>query len=173
MPNDAETIETPRDFERILRDAGFSRSRAKAITAKGFRSSRSPGETVETIAAEIGGKRQVIVEIVGSSLERKGFEKLVLTAHVGGFKVPWKRFPSFTAAGPSQFKLSYPAHAPRSGPFTLEVRYKSRSGFKTVRRPSHGIANTPFLIPAGIQEVQVRARSDAGFSQHILLSLFW
>ncbi len=32
-----ESFETPRDFERMLRDAGFSRSRAKAITAKGFR----------------------------------------------------------------------------------------------------------------------------------------
>lgn len=37
MPVDAQTIETPRDFERMLRDAGFSRARAKAITAKGFK----------------------------------------------------------------------------------------------------------------------------------------
>ncbi len=33
----ADGIETPRDFERLLREHGFSRSRAKAITAKGFR----------------------------------------------------------------------------------------------------------------------------------------
>lgn len=33
----AAAIETPRDFERMLRRRGFSRARAKAITAKGFR----------------------------------------------------------------------------------------------------------------------------------------
>lgn len=44
MPNDAETIETPRDFERLLREHGFSRSRAKAITAKGFRGARSENQ---------------------------------------------------------------------------------------------------------------------------------
>ncbi len=31
-----EDIGDPRAFERYLRDQGFSRSRAKAITAKGF-----------------------------------------------------------------------------------------------------------------------------------------
>lgn len=32
-----DTIDDPRSFERFLRENGFSRSRAKAITAKGFR----------------------------------------------------------------------------------------------------------------------------------------
>ncbi len=36
VKNMAEKINTVRDFERFLRDAGFSRNEAKAIAAKGF-----------------------------------------------------------------------------------------------------------------------------------------
>ena len=53
MNHPADDIETPRAFERMLRDAGFSRSRAKAITAKGFKPAKvldpSISELVETI----------------------------------------------------------------------------------------------------------------------------
>ncbi len=44
MSVSTESFETPRDFERMLRDAGFSRSRAKAITAKGFRGASSENQ---------------------------------------------------------------------------------------------------------------------------------
>lgn len=55
VPQPAADIETPRDFERMLRDAGFSRARAKAITAKGFRGGTKQldsdlAEVVRTIA---------------------------------------------------------------------------------------------------------------------------
>lgn len=44
-------IEDPRSFERFLRDSGFSRNRAKAITAKGFKSADlSAGESAEIAA---------------------------------------------------------------------------------------------------------------------------
>jgi len=43
----AEAINTPKDFERFLRDAGFSRREAKQITAYGF------GETTTLCDAEV------------------------------------------------------------------------------------------------------------------------
>lgn len=47
----ASDIETPRDFERMLRGSGFSRARAKAITAKGFTRFASGGDYAVSGAA--------------------------------------------------------------------------------------------------------------------------
>jgi len=49
-------LETPRDFERFLREQGFSRSRAKAITAKGFASPEAG--SISQMVANIEYKRQ-------------------------------------------------------------------------------------------------------------------
>lgn len=40
----AGDIQTPRDFEEFLRDAGFSRGQAKAIAARGFKAKDDPRE---------------------------------------------------------------------------------------------------------------------------------
>ena len=44
-----DTIDDPRSFERFLRENGFSRSRAKAITAKGFRGVESSHDLSKVI----------------------------------------------------------------------------------------------------------------------------
>ncbi len=169
-----EAINDPRTFERFLRERGFSRSRAKAITAKGFKSCFDGSEDIQDIIGELEAKQRAMASLWSSALETKGFEKLDVPAHAGGYKDKWYRFDSFTVDQPSQFKLNYRAHAPRSGPFFLQVKYRSRSGrVVTEERPSHGIRNKPFLIPAGIHQVSVKAKSGAGFAQPLLLTLFW
>ena len=54
MTHLADEIETPRAFERMLREAGFSRSRAKAITAKGFRGAFVDSLDEDLDAPELG-----------------------------------------------------------------------------------------------------------------------
>ncbi len=69
-----DDIETPRDFERLLRDAGFSRTRAKAITAKGFRGSAglieaTPREQIELqqeILHDLEAKRSGLLSFLRS-----------------------------------------------------------------------------------------------------------
>ena len=46
MPTDAGDIETRIEFEELLCRRGFSRSRAKAITAKGFQVSGGADEAI-------------------------------------------------------------------------------------------------------------------------------
>lgn len=56
MIHPVDDIETPRDFERLLRDAGFSRTRAKAITAKGFK--QPQGESVSQLVTVVRNKTE-------------------------------------------------------------------------------------------------------------------
>ncbi len=54
---DPSEIKTPSDFERFLRDAGFSRSIAKAVTSHGFKAAASlrdvDGEAVAQLVCDI------------------------------------------------------------------------------------------------------------------------
>ncbi len=45
------TVKTERDFERFLRDAGFSKREAKAITAEGFKAAGRDGSAQELLQA--------------------------------------------------------------------------------------------------------------------------
>ncbi len=56
----AREVETPRDFERMLRDAGFSRTRAKVITAKGFKGGSIDHSEMREIADLLRQKRQLL-----------------------------------------------------------------------------------------------------------------
>lgn len=56
------TIETPRDFERMLREEGFSRARAKAITAKGFRADLKRPDVSELLS-DLERKTQTLKEL--------------------------------------------------------------------------------------------------------------
>ncbi|PCI59453.1 MAG: HK97 family phage prohead protease [Kordiimonadales bacterium] len=62
--DNAPLIGNARAFERLLRENGFSRSRAKAITAKGFQCNQSREYGVAEIA-----------DLIGELHERKGFFK--------------------------------------------------------------------------------------------------
>lgn len=53
------SIQDPRTFERFLRENGFSRSRAKAITAKGFKGDNFDGDTdVVTLVSVLKNRQQ-------------------------------------------------------------------------------------------------------------------
>lgn len=58
----AEELNTPRAFERMLRSAGFSRSRAKAITSKGFAAGKKNviGHEVAQLVADVRGRQHAI-----------------------------------------------------------------------------------------------------------------
>ncbi len=53
----ASLVETERDFETFLRDAGWSRKEAEAIVAKGFRTANRQGEPVDGLRAFVDGVR--------------------------------------------------------------------------------------------------------------------
>lgn len=58
-----EHIDDPRTFERFLRENGFSRSRAKAITAKGFgvfRPSKQTEDNLQPLIEALEGSQQLI-----------------------------------------------------------------------------------------------------------------
>lgn len=81
-------LETPRDFECFLRESGFSRSRAKAITAKGFGGSRSSRDHVEDIAELVQAVkyRQILMK-----KGLGGVKKLTPVALAGGLlDVLWR-----------------------------------------------------------------------------------
>lgn len=56
MVTDVKSIDTERDFEKFLRDAGFSRKEAKAITAEGFRAITGQRDAVAEEAETEGVK---------------------------------------------------------------------------------------------------------------------
>lgn len=53
----ASLVETERDFETFLRDAGWSRKEAEAIVAKGFRTASRQGEPADGLQALVDGAR--------------------------------------------------------------------------------------------------------------------
>jgi|GEM_PF-2010246 len=74
---DYQDLETPRDFERMLRAHGFSRSRAKAITAKGFGGSRLYGGKELDVAeavSQILCSRERLLDGIAAGLGEAGRE---------------------------------------------------------------------------------------------------
>lgn len=53
VENVKSAIETPSEFERLLRDAGLSRSQAKALMAGGYKALVSPRDADEDAAAQV------------------------------------------------------------------------------------------------------------------------
>lgn len=63
--------DTPRGFERMLRDHGFSRSRAKAITAKGFCGavSGATDDDISKLVANLGRNRRALEAKSGTRID--------------------------------------------------------------------------------------------------------
>ena len=63
----AKALKTERDFERFLRDAGFSRKEATAITADGFKalSQRDAGDDVSKSGDAVEALRQLTAKMKG------------------------------------------------------------------------------------------------------------
>ena len=60
----ADKPQTERQFEAVLRDAGFSRAEAKAITAGGFKAALTQRDAAEGDAADAGGVDAAFVQTV-------------------------------------------------------------------------------------------------------------
>lgn len=162
-------FETPisdaRSFERMLRDNGFSRSRAKAITAKGFKAvdlgtdeSAEIAELVRELKA-----RQLVLEEKGTRSKNVPAQ----STRFGG----WISFGTFTATKPTEFTLKASSRGPKhiTGPFELEVKYKSERGPKVGKYPME----KRFKVPAGSQEISVRARSMQVLPQYIWVTVIF
>jgi len=153
-----DNIADVRSFERMLRDNGFSRSRAKAITAKGFKAigfdADESAEIAEMVEALKGGQLQ---------LEEKGFrERFQLLAPPLPLRRwgKWYRLKGITShpTRPSSFEMKFTSVADLPGPFEIEVSYVGPTGKKTDKLLSPSSAK--FQLPLNaIQEPQVRARS--------------
>ncbi len=168
---DANDIETPRDFELMLRDAGFSRSRAKAITAKGFRQALSnseldygvDGDAIADVIRLIERRRlQLVPEI-------KKFGRLEFVAGPT-WNDRWRVLGVISPSAPTNFRIA--ARSLNSGrlkgAFKLRVKYRSRRGLETATWLSNGgsAGNGPYLVNAGMQEILVKGMAP-GIPQRI------
>ncbi len=160
MLKESPMINDTRTFERLLRDNGFSRTRAKAITAKGFRA----GDLQPDESAEIA---EMITELKARRLSLE--EKAAASAAINLLPRfgPWKiATPSITLSKPTNFSLIVSRRSssimknPR-GPIFLEVSYVSPTG-KKVGKWQSSANGTPnrFLAAAGVQTLKVRGRAS-------------
>lgn len=76
---DAGDINDPRTFERFLREQGFSRNRAKAITAKGFKVQQAEG--VDQLVAAVRDKSE---RLQGLSQKRLNIPSIIRSILGGG-----------------------------------------------------------------------------------------
>ena len=160
-----DNVTDVRSFERMLRDNGFSRSRAKAITAKGFRcNGELPHREIVSCIEDLQRKRCRL------ALEAKGSEMKIVQALSTRYG-DWVSFRAISPSKPGQFVIRATPHGPAhiTGPFNLEVRYVSPSGPKTENFPR----KKKFQVPAGFQEVRVRAKSLQVLPQNIRVTLIF
>ncbi len=152
-------IETPRSFENFLRDNGYSRNQAKAITSKGFKAA-GLGSNDETEIANL------IREVKNRTLvlEGKGFvEHFNLWA---GPRIWGGWFRLKTVVGlpkkKSTFNLKFESISDIQGPFQIEVRYGSYN--KILASPS----SAKYPVEANSwQEPEIRAKSLSITGQNI------
>lgn len=73
-------LETPRDFERFLREHGFSRTRAKAITAKGFGGfEETDSAAIAELVTQLKERQRLLQRKGGFGLDKFGPVGLALT----------------------------------------------------------------------------------------------
>jgi len=164
-------IEDPRSFEAFLRESGFSRTRAKAITAKGFKGADlTAGESAEIAALVYGLKRRQQV------FEGKGIggKSLRFAVPPMGWSV-WQVLASVTMSRPGYFNISAKTlnFGGAKHPFQLEVSYGAGGRTQTFLWQSNGNPSRGkrYLLPEGMNEIRVRGRSLGAFHQDVYVSL--
>lgn len=163
-PNMFETpISDTRSFERMLRENGFSRSRAKAITAKGFKAVELDADESSEIAELVSD-----LKLRKMALEEKGTRSHNVPSPSKRFG-DWISFGVLAGDAPSQFKVKATPKGPShiTGRFELQVKYASLKGRTIGRFPAQKI----FKVPAGTQEVFIRGKSLQSRGQQVWVSL--
>lgn len=146
-------INDPRTFERFLREQGFSRSRAKAITAKGFRS-RDMEIRQEDIILNLENRRAKIL------METKGQSSVDLIAVIGRWS-SWQTLAVLEPSEPARFKLRILSlnHRALPGLPLLEVSYGAR-GARLVEEHRIIDQSKIYRISAGYNEIRLRAKGS-------------
>ncbi len=142
---------TPRSFETLLRDNGFSRTQAKAITAKGFKAAGFGASEETEIANMIREVKNRTLVLEGKGAVEK-FDLWAAPQFYGG----WHRLRTVVGPenGASAFEMKFESISDVQGPFEIEVRYGNYK--KKLLSPS----SAKFPIEANTwQEPEVRAKS--------------
>jgi hypothetical protein len=147
----------PRAFERFLRDQGYSRMRAKAITARGFDGNgASPAEDgcIDSLVSLVHQKRLYL------PVEEKSRKQVGLMLHRGWSRR--ERFPVFRASAGDKIRISAVSMNKfvrgLAAPFELKVFFTAPGGRREEKRwLSHGgrAGNGPYAVAEGMQEVEV------------------
>ncbi len=157
---DQAKIDDPRAFERFLRDKGYSRARAKAITARGFGGYSGEQDGISGLVKALEAKRGAL------PLEEKARERVRMV--LAGPWSSWERFRAITVPEGGKIRI----RATRAGNYVrgmsafyeLEVRFTAPGGSsQTARWLSNGGAggNGPYPAAAGLQEVMIRGRAPS------------
>ncbi|WP_308908958.1 HK97 family phage prohead protease [Pseudokordiimonas caeni] len=157
----APDLASPRGLERLLREAGLSRTQAKAVTAQGYKGlAGQPNEQASLIAKMM------------ARLSRKDAGVASVEAPPAQYGT-WVRLPATGFGGDDfDYRINFSGTGELVGPFELEVAYQGLHGPHIARTIAGGLSapsgSLTLRLP-GIswQELQVRARSLAQFGQHI------
>ena len=157
-------IVSPRDFERLLREEGFSRARAKAITAKGFRTGFSPDDSLAAQTVKMLNYKRCILD-----LETKSSGRLEFVAGPS-WNDDWRVLGVISPRVPSSFRITARTLnlGRKKGAFLVRVRYNSRHGRRTATWLSNGGAagNGRYYVNEGMQEILVKAMAP-GIPQRV------
>ena len=169
-----------RSFERLLRENGFSRSRAKAITAKGFRGAELDSDVSAEIAEmvqELERKNQQL-----RLRQKRGRHSLSLLANITWGS--WKRLatvsntPSPRVTYVDRPKIHISARSANfsilKGPFMLKIKYVAPGGRRTESlwlSNGGGAGNGPYEIAEGIQEIMVKAITAGSVPQRVIVEM--
>jgi len=167
-----------RTFERMLRENGFSRSRAKAITAKGFKAADFGADQSAQIAEIVTGlkNRQLSIH------QKQSRYKLSMLANVNWGS--WERLatvsntPSARVTYVDRPKIHISARSANfsilKGPFMLKIKYVAPGGRRSEKLwLSNGGAagNGPYEIAEGIQEIMVKAKTAGSVPQRVIVEM--
>ncbi len=171
-------ISDMRSFERLLRENGFSRSRAKAITAKGFKAVDLGDYETAEIAEMVRELKARQVNIENTKLpfvECKSFGPKRLAANpkilgFGSFTPLW----GFTTTEPAEIKLRIKTvrNVRAKAHYEVEFKYASQSGMRIQKLQSFSPQAT-LKVAKGMQEIQARAKSLRTEPQDLLISARW
>ena len=125
-----------RTFERMLRDKGFSRSRAKAITAKGFRAADIEADESAEIAEMVETLQHGQLALKAKLPLNRFFERLVGTTNIRSQSI--RLFPGKSGTvrvlGVKLGEVTFKVMAPSFADWECDVEYYNFSSGRPVRK---------------------------------------
>lgn len=157
-------INDPRTFERFLREQGFSRNRAKAITAKGFKGSSKDEMDFSALIAELQHKQNRIIKNTALQLESKVSKRFNIWAPPLMIWSAWTNMRQTVASdGTGTFSVSLDQIGEAVGRIQVEIDYVSPRGRQTGKFIAPG--SKKFVAAEGWQEPKIRVKSLSGTGQ--------